>query len=327
MVTRAYPQLSRSHVSQQDYHEGTDDEQEEDAYAEDLPDGREENPTTDPTMNNELLLARENGPENMEHFRALFPGQQMFTKQHEGLPMRSSSPAPQVDQTPSRSRPRAAFRPVQQTFQRANSRPPSQLVNKPAVPIMIPTGFNKTSSYTDSAVEKPPSPQRQAPEPRYENAKKRPLPDELIDYDPDALQAISFADLAAESFDIDPRHISSTSANAPCPTTLSQPTDSHHSTLESLRDLSEPERAEFFSSQTQDQWTASTKFFEDRLAQLFDQLRQARQNRREIARAYEKEVGERMEELTRSGEEIEGSLDEIKGRARGVLPGRGRAGD
>ncbi|ERF69590.1 hypothetical protein EPUS_01920 [Endocarpon pusillum Z07020] len=230
-------------------------------------------------------------------------------------PVRSPSPVPY------RQRPTSRPRPSQSSIMAPPAKPTkSTVVIPPPAPVnsaQITATFDKTSSYTDSSGNTTPPPLFPPTNSRDKtNKKKRPHSD-LLDHDPATLKSVSFSDLDKEFFDLDPRHPSSTS------TTTSS---THLEKLSTLRSLSESERAKFFASQTKDQWTASTEFFEKRLGELFQELRGAREKRRDVALRFEAEVRERWGAVREGGEGIESALAEIRGKARGVLPVGGKSG-
>ena len=228
-------------------------------------------------------------------------------------PVRSSSPVPY------RQRPTSRPRPSQNSVMAPPAKPTKSTVVIPPPPAtngQITATFDKTSSYTDSSGNTTPPPLFPPTNSRDKtNKKKRPHSD-LLDHDPATLKSMSFSDLDKEFFDLDPRHPSNTSATS----------STHLEKLSTLRSLSESERAKFFASQTKDQWTASTEFFEKRLEELFQELRKAREKRRDVALRFEAEVRERWGVVREGGEGIETALAEIRGKARGVLPVSGKSG-
>ncbi|KAF7505853.1 hypothetical protein GJ744_012475 [Endocarpon pusillum] len=232
-------------------------------------------------------------------------------------PVRPPSPVPY------RQRPTSRARPSQNSIMAPPAKPTKTTVVIPPPPPPPPVGsaqitatFDKTSSYTDSSGNTTPPPLFPPTNSRDKtNKKKRPHSD-LLDHDPATLKAVSFSDLDKEFFDHDPRHPSSSSTTS----------STHLEKLSTLRSLSESERGKFFASQTKDQWTASTEFFEKRLGELFQELRGAREKRRDVALRFEAEVRERWGGVREGGEGIERALAEIRGKARGVLPVSGKSG-
>lgn len=221
---------------------------------------------------------------------------------------RPSSPMVWRDRPPSRSH----------SAQKAIMPPPSN-PNKSNVVIAPMTTahsitVDKTSSYTDFAANRTPPP----PEDRTGNRKKRPISD-LLDHEPAVLKSMSFSDLDNQPFDLDPGRPTETASSTANP-------ESHPERLSNLKSLSDLERAKFFTSQTRDQWAASTEFFEKRLMELFAELRVARDRRREVAMQFEGEVRERMGAVRESGEAIERCLAEMRGKARCVLPAKSGMG-
>ncbi len=234
-------------------------------------------------------------------------------------PIRSPSPVPY--------RKRPTSQPVQNQIMAPPARPTKSTVVIPPPPLPVINAqttatFDKTSSYTDSSGNTTPPPVFPPTNSRDKtNKKKRPHSDPL-DHDPTTLKSMSFSDLDKESFDLDPRHPSNTTTTS----SSSSSSSTHHEKLTTLKSLSEPERARFFASQSKDQWTASTDFFAKRLADLFAELRLARDKRRDVASRFETEIRERWSVVGEAGQGIESSLAEIRGKARGVLPVSGRSG-
>ncbi len=71
---------------------------------------------------------------------------------------------------------------------------------------------------------------------------------------------------------------------------------------------------------------ASGDFFAKRLADLFEELRLAREQRRDVALRFEAEIRRRCAVVSEGGEGIESALAEIRGKARGVLPVSAKSG-
>lgn len=189
--------------------------------------------------------------------------------------------------------------------------------------------FDQATSYTESSGSKTPPPQsrNQTNQPKLApaTAKKRPPPSasdsDQLDYSPRTLKTLPFSTLLSEPFDTNPR------LPTPSTTIIASPTnptpltpESHLQTLHTLPTLSPASRTAFYASQTQPQWVETTAFFEKRLGELFEELRKARVERREVAVRFEEEVSTRMEEVQSCERGIGEALGEIRGRARGVLP-------
>jgi Extracellular mutant protein 11 len=263
-----------------------------------------------PALYDEIAVARRAIPDNARDFRAQSPATANLPLQT--VAARSTSPVPFRDGPLSRPH----------SHQTISMPPPAKPENKPTVITSATTTaaktnvFDKTSSYTDSSAERSPLAPNDA---REEKKRNRPISD-LLDYDPQTLQNLSFPDLDNQSFDIDPRRPPDNNTTSASTTPTSS--DPHLQRLHTLKSLSSSDRDKFFSSQTKDQWVASTEFFEKRLTELFDELRIARERRRDVARRFEAEIRGRMGSVERSGEGIEKCLGEIRGKAKGVLPAR-----
>lgn len=258
------------------------------------------------TFYDELAEARKDSLDNIRYFEAKSPSLQKLLPQPVAL--RPTSPMTFRDRPTSRPR----------SSQKRDANmppPPPAAANKPKKStVVIPpittthtTTFDKTSSYTDSSANTTSPPPTSS---KDNNKKKRPISDHL-DYDIANLKSMTFTHLDNQPFDVDPHRLSGAFVNP----------ESHNQKLHTLKSLSDAERSKFFSLQSKDQWEASTVFFETRLAELFKELRVAREKRRDVAMKFEGEVRERMEAVQGSEGEIERCLGEMRGRARGVLPG------
>lgn len=265
----------------------------------------------------EVQEARRHFLNEPEHFRAQSPSLPNFLPNP--APVRSTSPMALTNRPPSRPRSsqKITMPPPPQPSPKAKAK--STLVLPSINTTYKSATFDKTSSYTDSTIDRSPSPPpaNDMGENKDRNRKRRPISD-LLDYDPPLLKQMSFSDLDNQPFDHDPRRLTPT-----INTNNSTSEDAHLATLHTLRSLSSPERTRFFSSQTKEQWVVSTTFFESRLKELVKELVTARERRRDVALRFEDEVRERMKAVRGSGELIESCLGEMRGRARGVLPGRG----
>ncbi len=252
-----------------------------------------------PVTFDEIAVARRNVADNVRYLHSQSPLRPNVLRNP--VPVRSTSPMAFRNLAP-RSSQRSTMAPPTPNPQK------SSVVIQPVTTTTQPTTFDKTSSYTDSSATTTPPPPEYS---REKNKKKRPISD-LLDYDRPALKSISFTDLDNQPFDLDPRR--------PAQATSTANLDPHLQKLSTLKSLSDTERAKLFSAQTKDQWTASAEFFENRLGELCKELRLARDRRRDVTARYEAEVRERMGMVAGSGEGIERSLGEMRGRARGVLP-------
>lgn len=264
-----------------------------------------------PAFWNEIGEARRD-PNNVRYLQAQSMPVPSFIQ--DPSPLRSPSPGPY------RQRPTSRPRPSQNSVMAPPAKPTKSTVVIPPPPpppvtsAQITTTFDKTSSYTDSSGNTTPPPPTNS---RDKTTKKKRPHSDLLDHDPATLKSVSFSDLDKEVFDLDPRHPSNTA------TTTSS---THLEKLSTLRSLSESERGKFFASQTKDQWTASMEFFEKRLGELFQELRGARDKRRDVALRFEAEVRERWGVVREGGDGIERALADIRGKARGVLPVSAKSG-
>jgi hypothetical protein len=281
-------------------HDGSDEEQHKDHNLHEV--------AVDDSLSKEIAEARRNFSEKAWYLQAQSP--YFPVAMDEVTSVRSTSPAALDDRPP--SRPRSAHK--------VTALPSPRLQT---TGVMLPGGgitratnaFDKSTSYTDSGAERSPN---VSDSPGNPNGKKRPIAD-FLDYDIEMLKQMPFSELEQQPFDFDPGrglgHRDSTAQPSKQP---------HLDRLQNLRSLSTAERVEFFSSQTKDQWTASTTFFERRLAGLVEELGRARDRRREVTAKFEDEIRSHMMLVEESGDVIDRSLTEMRAKAKGVLPATGR---
>ncbi|MCJ1364810.1 hypothetical protein MMC16_003927 [Acarospora aff. strigata] len=139
---------------------------------------------------------------------------------------------------------------------------------------------------------------------------KRPLE---LDYEPPALHAMPYSDLATQPFDHNPRappsilpdHLSS----APLPSKLQ-----HITTLPSPDD-----RSTFFSALTLTEWEESGDWFVERFGALVKRMKDARTERRRIAVELEEEVARREEVVRKSREGLQLEMEKMKRGGEDVL--------
>lgn len=339
------PPFSAQYSEEVDGHEGRVNpkiEGDEDHYRNDLNMLGPSNALDNPAFFKEIEEARRNGPANTRYLKAEISSQPNFIHH----PVAARSPSPNAFATRPKSRPRSAQNPTMappttKAIRKAPSVvPPLNTSTRP-----LTTIFDKTSSYTDSSAGRtspPPAPNNTRDQDK--KTQKRGLSEEpLLDYDPVALQTMSFEDLENQPFDHNPRRQNQENnqqspPNHPLhPPSSSSSLDPNQQLLQTLKSLSsspsssrpnDQQLTSYFSSQSQGQWLTSTESLERRLIELFADLKQAREERRTVSRKFEDEIRQRMQQVRGSGDGIEKALAEIRGRAGGLLSGArtGRSG-
>jgi len=133
-----------------------------------------------------------------------------------------------------------------------------------------------------------------------------------LDYTMDELEAMSYSDLEAQSFDENPR------AN------LAQEHQQGElaSRLEKVRTLSRDKQAQFFSNQTLENWEESGEWFLGCFQNLLSRFVQARKDKRELAVEFEKQVSARHSSVEEQAAGIDKVLEDMRSSGMGVLKNR-----
>ncbi len=142
-----------------------------------------------------------------------------------------------------------------------------------------------------------------------------------LDYDDKTLSSMSYQDLAQESFD-----------TGPSPTELGDPTLRDESTLKEkllhLHSLEKPReqlqslRQGFFSSLPIEQYEECGDLMAEQFSQIILRFKQARQQKRSIAREFEDEVTVRQEAVEKRKMAVTKDLARLKRAGQDVVQGR-----
>jgi hypothetical protein len=178
---------------------------------------------------------------------------------------------------------------------RSNHMPPPQLkVTSKFATTSIQT--SKTSSYVEASEDEAPPIQPLAKKVRIE-----------LDYDPQVLKTMSYADLDKQPFDRDPR--------APDSAT---PVDEHgvpltlHRKLSNLSRMKEEDVRAMFLSQKDQEWEDTGAWFMGRFEAQMRRLMEIRQERRMIALRFEMEAKRRQAAVAAKTSDVEQELRYLK---------------
>lgn len=129
-----------------------------------------------------------------------------------------------------------------------------------------------------------------------------------LDYAEDSLRKMNFDDLKSQPFDSNPRVAPSKIPE----NLLAADRPGKEATLETRleyyksKHVTAPEKQQFFASLSIDDWEEAGDWFLGHFGRIMNELKEARKQRRQISRLYEKEISDR-EEIVKAGTE---SLDE-----------------
>jgi hypothetical protein len=138
-----------------------------------------------------------------------------------------------------------------------------------------------------------------------------------LDYDPQVLKTMSYADLEQQSFDRDPR--------VPDTTT---PVDEHgvpltlHRKLSNLPRMKEEDVRAMFLSQKDLEWEDTGAWFMGRFEAQTRRLMEIRQERRKIALKFEMEVKRRQATVAAKTSDIEQDLRYLKAGGKDLMEKR-----
>lgn len=188
---------------------------------------------------------------------------------------------------------------------RSNYMPPPQLkVTSKFATNSLPT--SKTSSYVEASEDEAP--------PVHPTAKKGRIE---LDYDPQVLKSMSYADLDKQSFDKDPQ--------APNTTT---PVDEHgvpltlHQKLSNLSRMKEEDVRAMFLSQKDQEWEETGAWFMGQFEAQMKRLMENRQERRMIALKFEMEVKRRQATVAAKTSDVEQELQYLKTGGKDLMEKR-----
>ncbi|KAI4733528.1 hypothetical protein E4T50_15911 [Aureobasidium sp. EXF-12298] len=137
---------------------------------------------------------------------------------------------------------------------------------------------------------------------------------EDLDYEPDELYAKDFDDLQREPFDGAPREDIHDAPSDPS----SKPLEER---LSAFTELDTHRQKELFASLDIEQWEEAGDWFQKRFSDIFDKLKAARRNRRELASQFEQRIAQRQQALTKKRKITDDTLSEMKRTGKLVLVG------
>ena len=135
-----------------------------------------------------------------------------------------------------------------------------------------------------------------------------------LDYEAPELFAMEYQDLKTQPFDIDPNAGEFTLPTA-------QQDDSLVAKLSTVSSFPKSDQSHFFASLDLDEWEQAGEWFLDRFSEIFNKLKDARQEMRKAARAFETEVEQRHGAIGKKRKQIEDALGEMKESGGKVLQG------
>jgi len=139
---------------------------------------------------------------------------------------------------------------------------------------------------------------------KHERVKKRR---HSCDYDDNQLSTMKYAVLENQAFDEDP------AAEAPPPgASMSLDDEALAAKLDYYRTKPEAEQTAFFSCMTVDDWERSGDWFMDQIGSLVQKMKESRQNRRQVAAQFEREISKREESVRLKNDSITRKLDRMK---------------
>lgn len=149
--------------------------------------------------------------------------------------------------------------------------------------------------------------------------KKRPLE---ADYPPEILYQKSFSDLQAEPFDKAPTPPPIKSPPLP-PKPVFIPEDHEpKNAVSDLLALTDPERRNYLSHMTMDEWEDCGDQMIDRFTHLLSEMKNLRRARRHTAAVFEGEVRRRHDQVETQDSELTNKLTEMRSGGAEVLRGR-----
>jgi hypothetical protein len=181
-------------------------------------------------------------------------------------------------------------------------------------PTLLPTNQQKTS-HIDRHAENGyrPDPEGSVNPVHHEESNEHALEDAL-DYNPDDLVEMTYADLQAESFDEDPQRQSD------LPADIQQIADLNER-LHIASGLTPTEQALFFRSLPLMEWEEAGDWFLERFGEILNKFKEARKEKRTAAMMMEKEIEDRHNVVTKKMKSTESALQDMKKTGGMVLSG------
>ena len=140
------------------------------------------------------------------------------------------------------------------------------------------------------------------------NSRKRRF--ESCDYDDQALSSMSYADLKAQPFDVDPTTAEASPRAAAASRTAEN--NSLPARLEFYKAKGEAEQQAFFGGLSVAEWDGAGDWFVEQFAAAMQRVRDGRRKRREVVARFEGEIAEREEGVRARSDGVRRKLDRMK---------------
>jgi hypothetical protein len=139
------------------------------------------------------------------------------------------------------------------------------------------------------------------------------------DYETPYLFNMKYDELRAEDFDTEPRGKTQVLSN-----------DMHSRELEQRlvyvqKNLDLGDQDKFFRALPTREWEEAGDWFLDRFGSIIKRAKEARQNKRKLAREFEDEVEKRYRKVAKKQQNVEAALGEMKEKGQGLIPKSPRA--
>ena len=139
------------------------------------------------------------------------------------------------------------------------------------------------------------------------------------DYDTPALFELSYEQLQKEEFDHEPRGtnrvVSDDMQQRPLPERL----------VHIQKNFNPGDQHQFFRALPTREWEDAGDWFLDQFSKIINQARDARQNKRKLAREFEDEVEKRYRHVEKRQQNVETALEDMKAKGQGLIPKSPRA--
>ncbi|KAI7466191.1 hypothetical protein KC351_g14635 [Hortaea werneckii] len=140
-----------------------------------------------------------------------------------------------------------------------------------------------------------------------------------LDYEPQELRSMDYQTLKGTTFDVEPYSSRFSLPNA-------QPTDDLAQKLFAASELNRKDQAKYFASLTIDDWEQAGDWFLDRFGDVMKRLKEARREKREVAKRFEDEVEHRHDAVSKKRKLTDDALSKMKTSGALVLQGTPRKG-
>lgn len=152
--------------------------------------------------------------------------------------------------------------------------------------------------------------------PTASQAGKRKKAELELDYDTDTLSTMKYSELKDQPFDSNPKACGSV-----IPEDLNGQA-SLEAYLERFKDSEPHDRNSFFAQMTLDQWERSGDWFLEGFGNIMSRFKEARRTKRDVSKAFEKELATREEAVRGEAESIQEVFRQMRAGGEGVLKGR-----